>query len=255
LISGCCAGAAAQPRFEVASVKRTDNCGGVNSADPGTVVLRGVPLKPVLTEAFGVGIDQIEGPSWLETDCFDISATIPQGATRDQLADMLESLLRERFKLVAHKQDRPRAGYALVVDKGGPRVKEDDPKTSFMRSPSGQQLTAYGANGHGALKGVMTMAMLASNLSREGYGPIEDLTGLAGRYDIDLSWTPDLDPAGVGATASTAGPPGTESPATAESEGSLFAALRNSLGLRLERRQIPVQFVVIDHIERVPTEN
>ena len=196
--------------------------------------------------------DQIEGPSWLETDCFDISAKLPEGAIRDQLPAMLQALLAERFKLVAHKEDRPRSGYALVVDKGGPKFKEDDPKTNFMGSHAGQML--FGCAGHGVLKGVMTMAALAASLSRQGYGPVQDLTGLTGKYDIELTWTPDqaFEPRAADATASAATPPGADIPAP---EASLFAALRESLGLKLERRNVQVQFVVIDHIERVPTEN
>ena len=244
-----------QPKFEVASVKRTDACfGGRSSIDPGSVTLRGVPLKAVLMEAFNVKMEQIEGPSWLETDCFEISAKIPEGATRDQLPAMLQALLAERFKLVAHKEDRPRSGYALVVDKGGPKVKEDDPKANFMGAGHAGQLLV-GAFGHGRLKGVMTMASLAAKLSRQGYGPVQDATGLTGNYDIDLTWAPDqaLEPAAVDATAAAATPPGADIPAP---EGpSLFAALRESLGLRLERRQMQVQFLVVDHIERIPTEN
>jgi uncharacterized protein (TIGR03435 family) len=165
---------------------------------------------------------------------------------------MLQALLTERFKLVAHKEDRPSSGYALVVDKGGPKFKEDDPKTNFMGSHAGQMF--YGAPGHGALKGVMTMATLASNLSTQGYGPVQDLTGLTGKYDIDLTWTPDkaFEPRAVDATASAATSPGADIPAP---EASLFTALRESLGLKLERRNVQTQFVVIDHIERIPTEN
>jgi len=153
-----------QPKFEVASVKRADGCfGGRSSIDPGSVTLRGVPLKAVLMEAFNVKMEQIEGPSWLETDCFEISAKIPDGATRDQLPAMLQALLAERFKLAAHKEDRPRSGYALIVDKGGPKFKEDDPKANFMGSHSGQLFV--GAAGYGRLKGVMPMATLARSLS------------------------------------------------------------------------------------------
>jgi uncharacterized protein (TIGR03435 family) len=174
-------------------VKRTDRCGGGASIDPGSVALRGVPLKPVLMEAFKVKIEQIEGPFWLETECFDISAKMPEGATRDQLPDMLQALLAERFKLAAHKEDRARSGYVLVIDKGGPKFKEDDPKTEFL-GPGRTGMMMFGANGHGVLKGVMPMATLASNLSRQGYGPVQDLTGLPGKYDIDLRWKPEKAP-------------------------------------------------------------
>jgi uncharacterized protein (TIGR03435 family) len=243
-----------QPKFEVASVKPANLCGLGRSIDPRSVTLTGMPLKPVLMTAFGVRIDQIEGPSWLETDCFDISAKIPDGGSLDQLSAMLQALLTERFKLAAHKEDRPRSGYALVVDRGGPKFKEDYPQTNFMGRDARPGLTFYGAFGHGALKGVMTMAKLVANLSTQGYGPVQDLTGLTGNYDIDLRWTPnpDLGPRGADATVSAATPPGADIPAP---EPDLFTALRESLGLKLERRQTQVQFVVIDHIERIPTEN
>jgi uncharacterized protein (TIGR03435 family) len=242
-----------QPKFEVASIKRADQCGGRNSIDPGSVAFRGVPLKGVLMEAFKVKMEQIEGPSWLETDCFDISAKIPDGATRDQLPAMLQALLAERFKLAAHKKDRPRSGYELVVDKGGPKFKEDDPNTNFM-GPGRSGMMLFGAFGHGRLKGVMTMATLASNLARQGYGPVQDATGLTGKYDIDLTWTPDkaFQPRAVDAVASAATAPGADTPSP---EANLFTALRESLGLKLERRNMQVQFVVIDYIERIPTEN
>jgi uncharacterized protein (TIGR03435 family) len=216
--------------------------------------LIGVPLKPILVEAFKVRRDQIEGPSWLDSDCFDISAKIPEGAPAEQLPDMLLALLTERFKLVAHKEDRLSSGYALVVDKGGPKFKEDDPKTNFMGAGHAGQMF-IGAFGRGALKGVMTMASLARYLSGRGYGPVQDLTGLTGRYGIDLAWAPnpEYEPRPLEPTASAATPPSAGTPAAPEAD--LFAALRESLGLRLDLQTVPVQFVVIDHIERVPTDN
>jgi uncharacterized protein (TIGR03435 family) len=97
---------AAQPKFEEASVKRTKQCAIQNMADPGMIAFHGDPLKVVLMEAFTVKIDQIVGPSWLDSDCFAIDAKIPQGATKDQLPAMLQALLVERFKLVAHKESK-----------------------------------------------------------------------------------------------------------------------------------------------------
>src|SRR5450759_2053429 len=82
-----------QPKFEVASVKRADRCEFRTSIDPGSVTLKGLPLKVVLMEAFKVKLDDIEGPSWLESDCFEISAKMPEGATRDQLPAMLQACL------------------------------------------------------------------------------------------------------------------------------------------------------------------
>jgi uncharacterized protein (TIGR03435 family) len=241
--------ALAQPKFEVASVKRAERCfTGNSSIDPGSVTLKGLPLRAVLMEAFKVKMDQVEGPTWLDTDCYEISAKFPEGAGKDQMPEMLQALMAERFKLAARKEDRTKSGYALVVDKGGPKFKEDDPKANFMGEGARPGLMLFGANGHGALKGVMTMTTLASNLSRQGYGPVEDQTGLTGRYDIALFWTPDK------AFEPNAGdaPPGAEIPAPGPN---LFTALRESLGLRMERRTVQVPFVVIDHIERTPTGN
>ncbi len=168
-------------------MKRAERCSVLDrTIDSSGVVWKGVPLKSILMDAFQARWQQIEGPSWLETDCFDISATSPEGAIRNQLPAMLRALLAEKFKLLAHNEDRMLSGHALVVDKDGPKFNQDVPMVNFM---GGKWL--FGAKGHGALKGVMTMATLAANLSREGYGPVQDLTGLTGRYDIDLTWTPD----------------------------------------------------------------
>jgi len=247
--------AADQPKFEVASVKRTDQCfAGNTSIDPASVTLKGVPLKAVLMEAFKTPMNRIEGPSWLDTDCFEIAAKIPEGAPSDQLPAMFQALLAERFRLAAHKEDRQRPGYALVVDKGGLKAKEDDPKTDFMGvGHSGR--TLFGFASHPGIKAVMTMARLANYLSTGGYGPVEDHTGLAGNYDIDLSWAPDqaLEPGAANPAAPAAAPAAADSPAAPEAD--LFTALREKLGLRLERRDVPVQFLVIDHIDRVPSEN
>src|ERR1700693_3009014 len=91
--------AADQPKFEEASVKRTDRCSLDNSVGPGTVVLKGDPLQPILMEAFKVTKDQIVGPSWLDEDCFEIFGKAPEGAAQDRIPAMLQALLAERFKL------------------------------------------------------------------------------------------------------------------------------------------------------------
>lgn len=246
-----------QPRFEVASVKRAERCDFKTSIDPASVTLKGLPLKAVLMEAFQVKMDDIEGPAWLESDCFEISAKMPEGATREQLPAMLQALLIERFKLAARKESRPRPGFALMVDKDGPKVKESS--SNFMRG--GQGLLYIGAApGYSALKGSMTMESFAHALSVRLTVPVQDLTGLKGKYDIDVSWVPDLsfEPA----RGFIGGPAASDAdaeerlrrlpnPPTAD----VFFAVRDSLGLRLERRKQQVDVLVIDHVERVPTEN
>jgi len=241
-----------QPRFEVASVKRVQGGEIKTSLDPGILTPKGLPLKAALWQAFQVPMDQITGPAWLDEDRFDIIAKMPEGATKDQMPAMLQALLAERFKLAAHKETRPRPGYAMVVDKSGPKFKEvekpqDTGVLAGRLAASGygpvRAISRANAVGRVAFKGPMDMATVAHILSGKLGSPVQDLTGLAGEFQIDFNWTPDPD----------------SSPAAADSAstptGSLVTAVREILGLRLERRDAQVETLVIDHIERVPAEN
>ena len=238
------AASAQQIRFEEASVKRADACRPYSSIDTGRVLLEAVPLKAVLMEAFGVKMDQITGPSWLEADCFSIVAKIPDGLKKDQLPAMLQSLLAERFKLVAHMESHAGGGYALLVDKGGPKFKESDLAAPGAR-PRGQVRFGFSSVAAG-FKGSTTIAFLARYLSTKLGVPVQDLTGLDGTYDLDVSWSTEFQPERVGAA---------EPDPSATALPSLFTAVRESLGLRLESRKVQADVVVIDHIERVPTAN
>jgi uncharacterized protein (TIGR03435 family) len=250
---------AAQPKFETASVKQMERGVIHNSLGPGTVVLRGDPLRVVLMEAFGVKTWQIVGPAWLDEDCFEIVAKIPAGATSDQVPAMLQALLAERFKLAAHREDRPRPVYALVVDKGGPKFKEASPNFNRLGMRPGQVMFSTGSNKHG-FKGALTMAQVASFLSHDLDRPVQDFTDLTGRYDIDLSWAPESgidrqSPAAASTTAEQVALGAMRTDLPAAPSVNVFAAIRDSLGLKLEARKEPVQMLVIDHVERVPIEN
>src|ERR1035438_4799324 len=126
--------AAESPTFEVASVKpaepqppgqmRIRMSGGPGTADPGQLTYTNVALKDVLMNAYGVKGDQINGPKWLDSERFDIAAKIPEGATKEQFKLMLQNLLAERFKLTLHHETKELPMYALVVGKGGSKLKE-----------------------------------------------------------------------------------------------------------------------------------
>jgi uncharacterized protein (TIGR03435 family) len=251
-IGALAAQSADQPRFEAASVKRTDRCSMENTVDPGMIALNGYPLKVVLMEAFNVKADQIIGPSWLDADCFAINAKMPEGATKDQLPAMLQALLVERFKLAVYKESRARPGYALVVDKNGPKLKASDLTPA---GPPAGQVTFSGTLQSKGIKGSMTMATLARLLSGSVAAPVEDLTGLKGRFDVDISWA--LDPAferpGEFAIATAELHPNADLP-PAPNVG-LFAAVLYSLVLTRDARTELVELVVLDSIERVPAEN
>jgi uncharacterized protein (TIGR03435 family) len=253
LLPAICALAADQAKFETASVKKSAQCSFDMSSDPGMISLKGIPLQPVLLQAFAewdvaqhmkVKQAEIEGaPSWTESpsDCFDIIAKMPAGATRAQLPELLRTLLAERFHLTWHKENRQKRGYALVVEKGGPKLKEDDPAVDFMGGRGSAMI------GPGRFKQATTMVGLASTLANRLGDPVEDQTGLTAKYDIDLAWTPDptLEHGALTrAVPATPGDPGPDLP----------TAL-HEFGLKLERRTVSVDVVVIDHIDRVPTGN
>jgi uncharacterized protein (TIGR03435 family) len=250
--------AADQPRFEAASVKRMDRGIIHNSLGLGTVTLRGDPLKVILMEAFKVKAYQIVGPSWLDEDCFDIVAKMPEGATSDQIPAMLQALLVEKFKLAAHKEARPRPVFALVVDKGGPKFKEADLNFKRMGLRPGEVMFRAAPNTQG-FKGAMTMAKLAQFLSGRLDRPVQDFTGLKGTYDIDLSWVPDptidRSPSPTSYTAAQAASGDMSLDLPAAPTATLFTAIRDLLGLKLERRNEPVEMLMIEHVERVPIEN
>jgi len=232
-----------------------------NTVDPGMIALNGDPLKVILMEAFRVKTDQIVGPSWLDSECFTINAKMPNagmpaGATGDQLPAMLQALLAERFKMTVHRESRPQPGYALVVDKSGAKLKASDPNSSDAGARTGR--VQFGATLQSSgIKGSMTLATLTRLLSARLASPVEDLTGLQGKYDVDISWA--LDPAferpGAYARAYAQEHPNAEPPSAPTPEGDLFTAVRESLGLRLEPHREQVEMVVIDSIERVPAEN
>jgi uncharacterized protein (TIGR03435 family) len=239
-----------QLKFEVASVKRAERCDFKASIDPASISFKGMPLKPILMEAFKVRMDQIQGPSWLESDCFDIAAKMPEGATREQLPALLQALLVERFKLVARKESHLRPGYVMVIDKDGPKIKPSS--TDFVRGRKDLLFIGRGP-GYAAFKGSMTMTSLARSLSTRLDGQVQDLTGLEGKYDVDIAWLPDptTDPSGVADPSAEERMRSLPNPPTTD----IYHAIRESLGLRLEPRKQQVDLVVIDRIERVPTEN
>jgi uncharacterized protein (TIGR03435 family) len=234
-----------EPAFEVASLKRAERCVMQNSVDPGRVSFNGDPLRVLLAEAFDVKMDQISGPSWLDVNCFTVTANLPEGVTRDQIPGMLRALFAERLKLSSHKETRSQPGYVLVVDKNGPKIglSERSPNTANR----GQ--VAFGVGPKASIEGAMTMVVLVRYLSSRLGSPVTDLTGMKGTYDIKLAWAPEQ---GLQATTSPSDNPGNP---TDPSAGSIFTAIRESLGLRLEPHKQDVDVFVIDHIERLPSEN
>ena len=151
---------------------------------------------------------------------------------------MLQTLLAERFKFTFHKDSKPSTVYALVVDKNGPKFKESPPPDPNNKKPP---MMMVGRAPNVAFRGSLTMASVARSLSGSVGGPVRDETNLKGAYDIDFLFRPE---------------PSSASPdAASDPSGSIISAVRDQLGLRLERHTEPVETLVIVRVERVPTAN
>jgi uncharacterized protein (TIGR03435 family) len=220
------------PEFEVATIKRSDPNydAGQMIRDPRLVAIAHASIQNLMAQAFRIKNFQISGPGWLDTDRFDIIARIPEGATQDQLPAMLQALLRDRFGLAFHKEQRRMIAYVLRPKKGAARSKT-------LNTPIGDIRTTKGA-ARLRLSGNLTLPYFAGLLSNMVDRPVVDMTDLEGVYRVDLEWSADS------AT-------GDESDGSA----SLSAALQEKLGLYLETRKTLVDQYVIEYVDRVPTEN
>jgi uncharacterized protein (TIGR03435 family) len=236
--------------FEVATIKPTppDWSGGrfIRMQSAHQFVAKNHALKTLIAAAYNLSPRAIAGgPAWLGSDRYDILAKT-SGELRpnlDKQMSMLRQLLSDRFKLTFHRGQKQLPVYALTIAKNGSKLKETElspdafpegpPPLIFVVSPQLVRLPARYA----------TMADLASVMQRAALDrPVIDQTGLSGRYDFSLEWTPDETQFG----GALGHPPNTDSSAKPD----LFAALQQQLGLRLEATKGPVETLIIDQAER-----
>lgn len=220
--------------FDVASIKPSEGLGGLTRYLPnGGIQFTDVTLKTLVEIAYAVRPFQvIGGPGWIEVHGFDIEARPPidsanpdgpAALSREQrkVGERLRSLLADRFRLTIHRETREQPIYILVAANGSPKLKESTEGKNFVRA------------GRGSIAGKSVgLRMLVLNLSNALDRPVIDKTGLTGSYDFELKWSPDI-----------ASPSDTDQP-------SLFTALPDQLGLRLEAAKGPVQVWVIDGVEK-----
>lgn len=228
-----CAAAFAQS-FEVASIRQRELplhlIAGFSSSGP-RVVYEAWPILLLVMEAYDLKRHQVAFPSRppdADTAYYDIAAKAEGAAPRprSEFRPMLQALLAERFRLKVHWEDREMPVYALIVGKGGPKLKESAADTStFLGGVNGRNQYIQAKK--------MTMDDLARNLDFLGVDrPVIDRTGLAGRYDIRLEATPSL---------RRDSEPG---------ELSIFTAVQEQLGLKLEPQRAKVEVLVVDHVEK-----
>jgi uncharacterized protein (TIGR03435 family) len=259
--------AAAPPlTFAVASVKPSSGDGdGVNilRQPGGSLRTTNTTLKTLMTFAYDVRDFQISGgPGWINTDRFDVvakserasSESIPDDpgkmtdaqtkTDRELLRQRLQALLAERFQLTLRRESKEQPVYTLVIGKNGPKLQQ---------SQSGQGLQNHMVRmmRRGELYGeAVELHVLTTVLANEVGRPIIDHTGLTGNFDFKLQWTPD-----PGQSMGPPSSPGAEAPPPTDPNGpSIFTAIQEQLGLRLESQRGPVDILVIDRVAK-PSEN
>lgn len=250
--------------FDAASVRpgppantgRFSMTGGPGTNDPTFLRYANVPLKRVLMTAYEMKYWQITGPDWLNTLRFDIIARVPEGATKEQSLAMMRNLLVERFQMRIHRETKELPIYALLVDRNGAKlkaangpagdenaiaaVKKNEGKDGFpVLTPGAQGIVVETRNGRARISGFHAdLTKLADFLSTQLGRPVFDQTGIAGAFDFEVYYRPE-----------------SASPDDTSTDPGIFDALREQLGLRLDARKGPVEMLVIDHIEKVPTGN
>jgi uncharacterized protein (TIGR03435 family) len=246
LVSACSANYAQTPadksqlQFDVASIRQAKALsGGIKPADGGDgYVVLGAPVMLMISLMYKLPPGQIEGaPEWVKSEPYDITAKADARYSTDDLHTMFKNMLAERFGLKFHWETKPGNAYVLTLDKSGSKMKVDD-------KPDDYQTTIMGTGKPGMLV-VHRESMehfawwLGQTLQRDGR-PVVDQTGLKGNYDFTLTALPP----GLYVE------PGREFPPEMRDLPSIFDALREQLGLRLTAQKAPVQYMVIDHVER-----
>jgi uncharacterized protein (TIGR03435 family) len=261
--------------------------------DKARVDVGSLSLADLIRIAYRVKPYQVSGPDWMGAERFNIQATLPEGASPDQAPEMLQALLAERFKLKVHRESKEHAMYALVVAKNGPKLKESPPEVEapagesapsepglgkgqvringsmegkgvvVTGGPGGQMRMSMGPGGTMHMEAAkMTLSSFAEMLSRFVDRPVVDMTELKGNYQVSLDLAmEDLRSMARSAGVMIPGPGGGgeagSAPANAASDpsgSSIFASMQQ-LGLKLEPRKAPVDLIVVDHLEKTPTEN
>jgi uncharacterized protein (TIGR03435 family) len=255
-----------KPTFEAASIKQNRSSGpSLLLYSSGRVTATNLPLRLFIRNAFRLQPTQlIGGPDWLDDEHYDIVANSSVRMTADTMRQMEQSLLADRFKLVAHTESRDLPVYALVLvrsdGKLGPHMSltHNDcdagraPAAAPNNSPPICDWTRNRADLSAPdryVSGGITMATFAEALSLSLDRKVIDHTGLTGRYDFDLSFTPDFI-----SSAPVQLPPGVAPPPPNPDLESLYVALQEQLGLRLESTHGPVEVLVIDSVSK-PSEN
>lgn len=230
--------------------------GGPGTEDPGRIFFASATLKRLLMAAYGVEVDQIAGPGWLDSERYAVDAKLPPGTSREQLRQMLRTLIAERFHATLHHETRTTTGYELTVSRRGAKLTLADPNApplpppgryAAVRTEAGTTRLTFHAFSVPSLAGVLGMPLGGLAGNRVAAAPVADHTSLTGKYDFTLEFAGYMGPGGAFP------PPNPDLPPTAGPN--LFDALETQLGLRLTEKKVPHDVVVIDGIDKTPAGN
>ena len=283
----------AQPQFEVASIKEVRVPSSVEHAPNGQfhigISIDGsradygfMSLAALISYAYGVKQYQVSGPSWMNETRWDILAGIPQGQSAGRAQEMMQRLLAERFKLSIHRENREQSVYALVIGKGGLKIQEAAEPQDAASQPAGISLSMSNETRAGVISGKavgtmrltagpdggmqlgfarITMAALADRVTQFMDRPVVDETQLRGTYQVTLELPPGATDGiafaqklaifvGLGSVGAGIG----SANAPENSDAAMIQAVKR-LGLELQSRKAPVETIIVDRVEKTPTEN
>ena len=286
------------PAFEVATIRPAESVqefiqqlqSGTSAplgmmVDGSRMTMNFQSLSEIVRIAFHVKDFQVKGPEWMLADRFDIQAKLPAGATRDQVPEMLQALLLDRFKMTTHREKRELPVYALTVGKGPLKLiaasaepdkpLPDSPNSMTVGTEDGPMKVVQDGKGGSSIQGGPYAGTLNQSVSATGAHleltkttmvrfvdllsalmdrPVVDMTGLTGSYTIALDVSmEDLRPL-INKQAAALGLPLPPSAEATTPGNAVFAAMEK-LGLKLDARKAPVDTIVVDHIEKMPTDN
>lgn len=232
--------------------------------EPGRLRFPAATLKTLLMFAYDAKDFQIVGPGWIGDERFAVEATMPADTTQDQTRTMLRNLVADRFRAEVHRETRAFPAYSLLIAKNGPGIPNTPPlrpkqlgESPFATDgfpivpPEFTGVMTFRINGQMKITAQQaTMRELATELERLLGVPVSDDTGLTGKFDFILKFSPE------GLNGPGGRPvPATTGPDVQEPRTDIFSALQSDIGIRLESKRGPVEMVVIDHAEKVPTGN